>query len=165
MQAAPIIKQHRVNIFKRKSTRYIFLALLVAGIAGGIYGYREYHRANKDIALLQPAFTISSGILIEDFTKNDSAANIKYLGKTLAVNGLLKTVDKDENGFFTVVLGDTASSASVRCSMDSMHNSEAVKLKAGAIINIKGICTGYTKDEMGLGADIILNHSCIDNRQ
>ncbi len=150
---------------KRKSTKYFLLALLVIGGAIGIYGYKEYNRTAKDIETITPSFIISSEALINDFTNNDSIANAKYLGKTVAVNGKLKAIDKDENGFFTIVLGDTTSSTSVRCSMDSAHNNEAINLKEGTPINVKGICTGYNKDEMGLGSDIILNHSCINKTQ
>ena len=150
---------------KRKSTKYILVALLVVGGAIGRYGYKEYNRTAKDIALVTPAFTLSSSAIINDYTTNDSLANAKYLGKTIAVSGKLKTVDKDENGFYTVVIGNTTSSTSVRCSMDSAHNNEAINLKEGTQINVKGICTGYNKDEMGLGADIILNHSFINKTQ
>jgi hypothetical protein len=165
MQEALIIKKNKMSILKRKSTQYILLALLIIAGIGGIYGYKEYNRTAKDIALVAPAFTTSSNVIVDEFTKNDSIANVKYLGKTIAINGLLKTIDKDENGFFTIVMGDTTSSTSVRCSMDSIHNNEASSLKAGTQINVKGICTGYNKDEMGLGADIILNHSCINKTQ
>jgi tRNA_anti-like len=154
-----------MNFLKRKSTRYILLAIIVIGVGGGIYGYKEYNRTAKDIALVTPSFTLNSNVIIDEFTKNDSIANAKYLGKTIAINGLLKSMDKDENGYFTVVMGDSTTSTSVRCSMDSTHNNEATNLKEGAIVNIKGICTGYNKDEMGLGADIILNHSCINKKQ
>jgi hypothetical protein len=154
-----------MNILKRKGTQYILLAFIIIGATAGIYGYKEYNRTAKDIALVTPAFTITSNAIINDFATNDSIANIKYLGKTIALSGSLKSIDKDENGFFTVVLGDTSSTTSVRCSMDSSHNKEASSLKEGTQINIKGICTGYNKDEMGLGADIILNHSCLNKTQ
>jgi len=46
---------------------------------------------------------------------------------------------------------------SVRCSIDSNFTSQAAGITAGSPIIIKGICTGYNADELGLGADIILN--------
>jgi tRNA_anti-like len=150
-----------MSFLKRKTTKYILLVLLVLIAIAGVYAYKEYNRTAKDIATITPAFTLSSEAIVNDFTKNDSTANAKYLGKAIALSGTLKFIDKDENGFYTVVMGDTASTTSVRCSMDSIHNNEASALKKGTQINVKGICTGFNKDEMGLGADIILNHSCI----
>lgn len=137
------------------------MAILIIAVAAGIYGYKEFNRTQKDIATIKPSYIVSSNNMMDEFTKNDSIATVKYLGKPIAINGFLKSVDKDENGFFTLVLGDTTSSTSVRCSMDSVHNSEALAVKEGTVIKVQGICTGFNKDEMGLGADIIFNHSCI----
>lgn len=145
----------------RKSTLYILFAIILLIAGGAIYAYKEYNRTVKDIAGIVPAFTLTSDALVNDFTKNDSIANINYLGKTIALSGKVKAIEKDESGFFTVILGDTATSTSIRCSMDSAYNNDAIALKEGAQINVKGICTGYNKDEMGLGADIILNRSYI----
>jgi hypothetical protein len=150
-----------MSFLNKRNTKIILLAIIVLISAIGLYAYKEYNRTAKDIATITPAFTLRSNIIIDEFTKNDSIANAKYLGKTIALSGNLKAIDKDENGFYTVVMGDTSSTTSVRCSMDSLHNNEASTLKEGTTINVKGICTGYNKDEMGLGADIILNHSCI----
>ncbi len=147
---------------KRKNVKYILLALALIIAGAAFYGYKEYNRTNKDIAIITPSFKTTSTELINEFTKNDTVANTKYLDKTIALNGNIKSIDKDENGFFTIVIGDTSSTTSVRCSMDSVHNMEASTLKEGTLVNVKGICTGFIKDELGIGADIILNRSCIN---
>jgi DNA/RNA endonuclease YhcR with UshA esterase domain len=146
---------------KNNKVKYFLLAIVLMIIAIAFYAYKEYNRTAKDIAITTPAFTVTSAAIINEFTQNDTIANAKYLGKTIALNGNLKTVDKDESGNYTIVLGDTTNTTSVRCSMDSAHNNEASTLKEGASVNIKGVLTGFNKDEMGLGADIILNRSCV----
>jgi hypothetical protein len=150
-----------MRTLKNNKVKYFLLAIVVMIIAIAFYAYKEYNRTAKDIATTTPAFTVTSAAIINEFTKTDSIANAKYLGKTLAINGNLKTVEKDESGNYTIVLGDTINTTSVRCSMDSAHNNEASALKEGATVNIKGVLTGFNKDEMGLGADIILNRSCV----
>jgi tRNA_anti-like len=149
-----------------RSKKIILFAIIAAVVGVGVYAYEEYNRTAKDIATIAPAFSVTSSAMIEEFTKNDSIANAKYLGKTIAVNGSLKNIDKDENGFYTLVLGDSTNSTSVRCSMDSAHNKEAIEFGdafKGVKINIKGICTGFSKDDTGLiGSDIMLNHGCIN---
>jgi tRNA_anti-like len=158
-----ITKTKNMSFLKSRSAKIILFAVIAAVIGVGVYGYEEYNRTVKDIATITPAFTTSGIAIVEEFTKNDSIANAKYLGKTIAIDGTLKSVDKDENGFYTVVIGDTISTTSVRCSMDSAHNMEASSLKEGTKINVKGICTGFSKDDTGLiGSDIMLNHSCIN---
>ncbi len=150
-----------MNFFKRKAVRYSLLALLLLGAGAAYYGYTEYNRKVKDIATMHPDFTIQAAVLLDEFSKNDSLSSKKYLDKVVAITGVLKSLDKDEKGFFTVVLGDPAANSSIRCSMDSAHNAEAATLSNGSIIEVKAICTGYNADDLGLGADVMFNHSCI----
>lgn len=79
----------------------------------------------------------------------------------LKVDGLVKDLIKDDKGYYSVVLGDTASMSSVRFSMDSIHNAQAATLVKGSKAVLKGICTGYNADEM-LGSDLILNRAVIE---
>jgi hypothetical protein len=44
--------------------------------------------------------------------------------------------------------------------MDSTQANGTSALLASSPVTIKGICTGYTPDELGLGADLVLNR-CI----
>ena len=45
--------------------------------------------------------------------------------------------------------------------MDSVHNADASFLKSGSSVVVKGNCTGFNKDEMGLGSDVILNRCAV----
>ncbi len=150
-----------MNFFKRKAVRYGLLAILILGAGAAYYGYKEFNRKAKDIATLKPDYTIQAAALVDEFSKNDSLSTKKYLDKVVAITGNLKSLDKDDKGFFTVVLGDNNSNSSIRCSMDSAHNAEAATLSSGTTIQVKAICTGYNADDLGLGADIMFNHSCI----
>ncbi len=147
---------------KKKNKLILFgLLLLVAATFGGWYAYKEYNRKNKDLADEKADFDLSSSALIAAFEKNEKAANTTYLQKVIHITDMVKAVDKDDKGFYTVVLGDTAAMSSVRCSMDSVHNNEAATLKKGDKISVKGICTGFNADELGLGSDVILYRSVI----
>ncbi len=146
---------------KKKTITYILLAIIALLAIGGTYAYKEWNRKPKDTANTKEDLTINCKVLIDEFVKDEKIANAKYLDKIIALNGIAKSVDKDENGFYTLVLGDTASSSSIRCTMDSLHNADAATIKEGAMIKIKGICTGFIPDDMGLGADVILNKTSI----
>lgn len=139
----------------------ILLAVILVIIAVAIYIYREFNRTNVNIAKEESAFTLSATELIKDFTDNDSAASRKYVGKIISVTGLVKTVNQDERGYYTVSLGDTSSLSSVRCSVDSMYTARATSVKPGMKIMIKGNCTGYNPDEL-LGLDVIVNRCVIE---
>lgn len=131
--------------------------LLIIGV--GYYAYKEYNRKNIDIAEATPSFVMSETNLIKEFTQDQNASNKRYLGKLMELSGNIKKIDTDENGFHTVILGSSVNMSSVRCSIDSSFNSEAHDLIVGSKITIKGICTGYNADDLGLGSDVILNRS------
>jgi hypothetical protein len=132
---------------------------LLFGLFGGLYAYKEYNRKNIDIAEAKPSFVMSEMDLIKEFSQDQNTSNKKYLGKLVELSGNIKKIDTDENGFHTIILGSSVNMSSVRCSIDSSFNSEAHGLTVGSKIIIKGICTGYNADDLGLGSDVILNRS------
>ncbi len=142
---------------KKKKIIPVILVILVIGIAGGFYGYKEFNRKNESLSDATPALNIKSTELINEFAADEKAANTKYLGKVVQVSGIIKKIDKDEKGFYTVVLGDTSSMSSVRCSVDSLFTKDITSMKPYSSIFMKGICTGYMPDDLGIGADVILN--------
>ena len=144
----------------KKRTRTWLLVLLVLLVLGGGYAYREFNRKAASIVDEPPVVNTGTTKILEDFSKDLQSANAQYLGKVLQLNGTIEKVETDKKGFVTIVLGDTASSSSVRCSMDSTQASGASGLAASTLVTIKGICTGYSPDELGLGADLVLNR-CI----
>ena len=140
----------------------IIVAVLLIAAAIGIYAWREFNRKNEDLADAKPKYSVEAVSLISEFNANDSAANARYLGQIVAVDGMVKQVEKDEEGKYTVVLGDTADMSSVRCALDSTHAGDATALQRGDAIKIKGAFTGFKKDDTGLlGSDVELNRGVI----
>jgi hypothetical protein len=145
---------------KRKRIIYRVIAItLLLFIGIGLYAYKEYNRKNVDIADTKPAYEMSEMELIKEFSQDQNASNKKYLGKLMEISGNIKKIDTDENGYHTIILGSSVNMNSVRCSIDSSFNKEAHSLIVGSPITIKGICTGYNADDLGLGSDVILNRS------
>jgi uncharacterized protein (DUF1330 family) len=145
----------------RKKIIWTTVLLAIAAIA--IFCYKEYTRTNQDMANARADLNLSAAELIHDYESDDSTANKKYNGKVIEVKGLVKRIEKDEKGYFTVVLGDSSIS-SVRCSMDTTHQNDAASLTEGSSVIIRGACTGFNKDETGLvGSDVILNRCAIIN--
>lgn len=145
----------------RKNSLRILVLLLVIAAGGLLYGLYEFNRKPASLHTSKEDFTISAGELLQQFDQNQTEANSRYTGKTLLVSGLLRSIDTDNDGFSTLVLGDENESlSSVRCSMDSSFKADQLSVNTGAKVSLKGICTGYQPDDMGLGADIILNR-CI----
>jgi uncharacterized protein YyaL (SSP411 family) len=133
---------------------------MMLGVAA-IYIYKEYNRTHKDIAGIEPDYAITATELIKEFQDNEQASNKKYWDKVIRVEGTIKNLTRDDTGFYSIILGDTASMSSVRCSVDSNHSAEAATLQKGGEIAVKGICTGFNADEL-LGSDVVLVRSVVD---
>ena len=147
---------------KRKTILYSFITVIVILAGLCFFAFREYNRKHVDVAEKPAAYTLSSADFIKAFSTDEKAANSLYLDKVVAINGTVKSVDKDERSSITVILNDAGSMSSVRCSIDSMHNEETENLVSGSKVTVKGVCTGYNADEL-LGSDVILNRCSIKN--
>jgi len=149
---------------KTKITWLMIVA--VAVIALSFYGGHEYFRANADIMDLNESFHTDAVGLLNEFVSNDTLATKKYLGRIIVVKGKLNDLEKDEKGYYTLVLGEDGIMSSIRCSMDANHNQEASTLKKGMFISVKGELTGYNADGTGLlGSDVVLNRCAVKNQE
>jgi hypothetical protein len=145
---------------KKKKLKVIILAILIVAACITMYAVMEYYRKNESLAEIKPAYTVSADNLIQEFTVNAPLAGKKYLGKVIDVHGLCKGIEQDSHGYYTVVLSGEIPGTSIRGTIDSTMNNQTLMLKPPVHINIRGMLTGYNPDELGLGADILLNR-CI----
>lgn len=142
--------------------KIIIVSIVVIAAAGALYAYTEYNRKPKDLHRVKPGVELTATSLINAFENDEQKANNAYLDKVIAVEGQVKEIEKNENGFYTIILGEEGTTSSVRCSMDSKHQQEAAELVKGSAVKVKGVCTGFNSDEL-LGSDVILNRSVINN--
>ncbi len=139
----------------------IWLIVLLVVLSGAIYFYKEFNRTNADLTKVEADYRVEAPTFLDEFVKNDTLTGRKYNGKVIEVTGNVKNIEKDEMGYSTILLGDTSSLSAVRCSMDSVYQADAASVTNGTSVTIRGICTGYNADELGLGADVILNRCVI----
>ena len=148
------------------SSKYVLLIVLVlAAIIAGVYTCREFNRKNPDLSKVKSAYELNASDLIKEFNENDSSANKKYLGKIVTVKGQLKRVDQDAEGYYTIILGDTAGQSSIICTMDTTYKMDAANMKPISSVSVKGYFIGFEKDETGLlGSDVKLNRCVLDKK-
>ena len=149
---------------KSKKSRFLIITIILLAIVGGVYIYKEYNRTNKNLTNAKADYSIKADSLIGEYLASDSLANKKYLGELLEVGGYVKEVANDENGYYSIVLGDTSSMSSVRCKLDSLENSKISDALKGKVISVKGICTGFIADEFGIGSDVILERCIVKSK-
>ena len=148
---------------KKKMIIPVVLILIAVAV---FMGYKYYNKRVISLTHSTADLNITAAALIKKFETDEATANKEFLGKKIdyiiTVSGPVKEVIKDERGAYTVVLGDSSNRSTVRCSIDSLQNHEAAALKTGSSISIKGAITGFMKDDLGIGSDVILNRCVID---
>ncbi len=139
--------------------KIILLATALIVIAAGAYFY--VNRKTQSLTESRADYKISAIKFLEEYSSDQLLSDKKYLGKIIQVDGNLKDIEKDDKGFLTFVLGDLTSMSSVRCSIDTMLVIDESAYPVGTAVSLKGECTGFNADDLGLGADIVLNRSVI----
>ena len=147
---------------KKKNLKIGIAVILLVLVSGALYAYKEFNRKVKDLTYVKAGVTLEATSLISAFEKDEAAGNKEYLDKIIAVKGTVKSVEKNSDGYYTVILGEESSMSSVRCSMDSTHQQDVAAIPAGTTITMKGACAGFNKDEL-LGSDVILNRCVVQN--
>ena len=141
----------------------LLVVMVLAAITAGVYTCKEFNRRPANLVRAKPAYEVQVTDLLHEFSNNDSSANKKYLGKIVTVSGQIKKIDYDEDGYYTVVLGDSMQPSSVFCAMDTVYGRDASKLQPVSSVSVKGYFIGFEKDETGLlGSDVKLNRCVIE---
>jgi tRNA_anti-like len=147
---------------KQKKIVSILVILVLVATVGGWYAYSEYNRPLANMMEAKAAVTTGAIDLISAFENDPTNANQQYIDKIIEVEGILKEATADDQGLYTLALGEESSMSSVRCSVDSASTQAASQLKKGDPVKIKGVCSGFTADEL-LGSDVTLVRCAINN--
>ena len=94
---------------KKAIIKNVILFIAILGIGTAIYGYKEFNRKSESLTNKEADFKVKPLDIIASFTADEKSATLKYGGKIVQVAGLVKKVDKDEQGNYTVVIGDNSS--------------------------------------------------------
>jgi hypothetical protein len=154
-----------VLIINYKTMKIYKIALIVFVLAAATGGYfyvtSEINRKSPSMADSPEDFEINTTDLVDEYQTNPKEADKKYLGKIILLSGNIKSLENSEKGFYTIVLGDSSSISSVRCSMDNSIALNVSELPVGAAIVLRAECTGFNPDDLGLGADVVLNRGVL----
>jgi len=114
---------------KRKKTALIIATLLIL-VSGGIYFYYGYlFKEARNIESENPEISISATQLMEDYDSDPKKADLKYLNKTIQIDGLV-TKETDS----VIIL-----QSHVFCLFNQKINPNLLN----KTIAVKGKCIGY----------------------
>lgn len=126
----------------KKYLKYILL-LGVIGIGAAYYMYNKPH---KNMEKAKADYSIEASNLLTAFEEDESAANTKYLDKTLEISGTVKETRTDEEGMVSVTLETGNELSGVICQLDNLTTHKKTDFQAGEKVIFKGLCTGMLMD-------------------
>lgn len=132
----------------------IFISILIFAIIGAFIAYKMYNKPHVNIVKTTADFTVSANKILNDFTLDENAANIKYLEKIIEVKGVITDV-KTENKKGIITLKTNDDFGSVLCHLNDADTIKANTLTVGNSIVLKGICTGFLMDVILVKCKII----------
>ncbi|QQR88021.1 MAG: hypothetical protein IPJ76_07350 [Flavobacteriales bacterium] len=133
-----------VSRFKRSWLRKGLIIAAIIGVTGGGYGFYLFNMPHRDVVATKADGEIDAQALVDEFLKDGTAANAKYLdtegeSKVLAVSGTVSSKETDLKGQTVVLLKAEGAEAGVRCSFTAETNTQADGLKTEDIVTIKGV--------------------------
>jgi len=139
----------------KKNWKIILLAVILIGVVAFYFVRKEYNRGPKDVTQAEADVVIKAVDLTTAFSDDETKANGMYLDKAIAVSGVVKSVNVDESGAYTIMLAGSSELSNVSCLLDERHNDDAKSVKVGTNITVKGFCTGVL-------SDVELNRCAVD---
>ena len=140
------------------------IAIMVSGfIIGGSVALYIFNMPHRDVQSTAVDYEKGSTQLVNEYLQNADAANEQYLqeegdSKIIAVTGIVASIDEDMNQQQVVLLKDSDQEAGVSCTFMASTNVNAIKLKKGDRVTIKGVIrsgAGYDED-LEMYEDVIM---------
>ena len=124
--------------------KIIIAIALIAAIAFGVYYYVfVYSSQHRRQIQSETGIVITSDSLVAKYQADENLANSLYLNKAVVVTGVILSIDKNQEGKTTLVIGRSDSFSNVSVTMIS---TAPITQKVGESITIKGLCIGALSD-------------------
>lgn len=148
---------------KKSKTKKVILIILIVGILAAIYPMYLFFMPHRDVQKTEAFATLSSKQLVDEYLKDNAAANAKYLendgnSKVLIIEGVISSISADQNNQTVVLLKDANENAGVNCTFLKDADGRIKNLKVGDTIKVKGFITlGASYDEdLEMYEDVIM---------
>jgi len=128
----------------RKMTKLIYAIAVVAITAlGGYYYVFVYSKTHHRNVQSEKGIVIQADSLSAAYQANEKNANALYLNKAVEISGTIVSIDKNQEGKITLIIGRSDSFSNVSVTLIS---TTPISQKIGETITIKGVCTGALSD-------------------
>ena len=125
-------------------TKLIYAIAVVAITAlGGYYYVFVYSKTHHRNVQSEKGLVIQADSLSAAYQADEKNANALYLNKAVEVSGTIVSIDKNQEGKITLIIGRSDSFSNVSVTLIS---TTPISQKIGETITIKGVCTGALSD-------------------
>ena len=135
------------NNAKKGRLKKIGIAGLVALLIGGGAAWYLFTQKFEDTATTKAEYTVQAKALIDEFRKNDSAANKKYAEKIITVSGMVSAIEPADTTL-NVKMADTTNGSYIIFAFQQQDFASVKKIKQGDNVFIKGSCSGGAYSEI-----------------
>lgn len=104
-----------------------------------------YNKPHLDIDKSTADLIITAQDVLDDYQKDENAANNKYVDNIIEIKGVVSNISTSDGNSIITFKGPNGIS-SIMCHMSPEQNLNVLKLKKDSQITIKGLCTGYLLD-------------------
>jgi len=125
---------------RRKRMLASVSVVILSGLAG--WAFYEYQKPHTGAGDKTTDVKIDAVSLYQEFSKNETAANGKYLDKIIEVTGTIDDI-QETNGALVITLNANQPMGGISCKMFFANNNS---FKKGQQITIKGKCAGLLSD-------------------
>jgi hypothetical protein len=108
-----------------------------------LWGFYWYQKPRTNLASVKASYHISAVDLYKAFAVNEQAANQRYLGKIIEVQGQIDDIKKTDTTF-SILLSSGNDMGGINCSLS--ETSQKKLPQKGQMVNIKGKCIGFIMD-------------------
>lgn len=129
--------------FWKKILAGIFILIAVAVFAI----WYIFNLKFEDTAAQKPNYEVNGIGLLNEFIKDDSAANKKYTEKIITVSGQVSEVETADSTI-NIKMADTLTDAYIIFAFQENNIKDANLLKEGDTVSIKGSCSGGTYSQI-----------------
>jgi len=125
-------------------TKLIYAIAVVAITAlGGYYYVFVYSKTHHRNVQSEKGIVIQADSLSAAYQADEKNANALYLNKAVEISGTIVSIDKNQEGKITLIIGRADSFSNVSVTLIS---TTPISQKIGETITIKGVCTGALSD-------------------
>lgn len=122
---------------KRRTTIILFILAIVVAVA--LIVYQKVQEKRADAVRQKPDVATTVTDLLAAFEKDTANAAKTYVDKIVELKGLVKSVDTTG----AVIMGEEGNPSEVVVGFDNRHTDDLKKIRAGTIIMLQGVCSGY----------------------